>query len=56
MKDIRVLRNKYRGEYWCFVEPGSPDIMQSMIAKLGGIYFGNSIAFKVPFERATQEV
>lgn len=49
IKDIRLLHNKDRTEYLCFVEHGSPDLHLSMVEKLGGINYGYSVAFRIPF-------
>jgi hypothetical protein len=52
LKDVRLLPNKDRGEYLCFVELNSPHLNPSIIEKLGGIDYGNSVAFRIPFTQA----
>jgi hypothetical protein len=52
LKDIRLLPNKHGGDYLCFVELDSPNLNPSVIEKLGGINYGNSVAFRIPFKPA----
>jgi hypothetical protein len=51
-KNIRLLPYKCTEEYVCFVELGSPDLNSSIIEKLGGFYFANGVAFRIPFKQA----
>jgi len=50
-KAIRLLPNRRDEEYVCFVELGSPKLNSSIIENLGGIYFANGVAFRIPFKR-----
>ena len=51
-KNIRLLPNRHREEYVCFLELGSPNLNSSIIENFGGIYFANGVAFRIPFKRA----
>jgi len=52
LKNVQLLPNKHPEEYMCFVEFDSPNRNQSVIEKLGGINFGNSVVFRIPFKQA----
>ena len=51
-KNIRLLPNRRAEEYVCFVELGSPKLNTSIIENLGGMYFSNGVAFRIPFKQA----
>ncbi len=51
IKDMRLLRDENRKEYLCFVELDSPSLNSSMMRTLGGINYGNSVAFRIPFNQ-----
>jgi hypothetical protein len=51
-KNIRLLLDKYREQYVCFLELGSPDLNSSIIENFGGIYFANGVTFRIPFKHA----
>lgn len=48
LKNIRLIQNTHCGEFWCFVEPGVQSVNRSIVEKLGGCYFGDGVAFKIP--------
>jgi hypothetical protein len=48
---MRLLRDENRKEYLCFVELDSPSLNSSMMRTLGGINYGNSVAFRIPFNQ-----
>lgn len=50
--DIRLLPDQRGEEYLCFVELDPPNPNPSMIDKLGGINYGNSVAFRIPFKHS----
>jgi hypothetical protein len=50
-KNIRILLCKDTEEYVCLLELGSPDLNSSIIEDLGGFYFADGVAFKIPFKR-----
>lgn len=47
-KNIRLLPDRARGAYVCFLELGSPNLNQSIIENFGGTYFANGVAFSIP--------
>jgi hypothetical protein len=51
-KNIRLLPYRSSEEYVCFLELGSPDLNSSIIENLGGFYFANGVAFRIPFKHA----
>jgi len=51
-KNISLLPNRGSNEYVCFVELGSPKLNTSIIQNLGGMYFANGVAFRIPFKQA----
>jgi len=50
-KNIRILLSRDTEEYVCLLELGSPDLNSSIIENLGGFYFANGVAFRVPFKQ-----
>jgi len=52
VKHISLLPAKQAEGYLCFVEFDTPNFDPSIIEKLGGSYFGNSAAFRIPFKRS----
>ena len=52
IKDIRLVSDMHGREYLCFVELDSPDLNPSMIEQLGGVNYGYSVAFRIPFKHA----
>jgi hypothetical protein len=50
--EIRLLPDTRGQEYLCFVKLASFNLNSAMIDKLGGISFGNSVAFRIPFVRS----
>ena len=54
-KNIRLLPDKHRDQYVCFLELGSPDLNSSIIENLGGFYFANGVAFRIPFKHANDQ-
>ncbi len=53
VQDIRLVKNRPNATYLCFVELDSPAACASMMRQFGGIYFGTSIAFKIPLNPST---
>jgi hypothetical protein len=52
IKEIRLLPETQSRAYLCFVELDSPYKHGSMIEQLGGINYGYSVAFRIPFGHA----
>ena len=50
--DIRLLPDQRGEAYLCFVELDSPNLNPAMIDKLGGINYGNSVAFTILFKHS----
>ena len=50
IKDIRLVSDMHGRGYQCFVELDSPNANPSMIEQLGGINYGYSVAFRIPFK------
>lgn len=51
-ENIRILFSKDTEEYVCLLELGSPNLNSSIIENLGGFYFANGVAFKIPAKQA----
>ncbi len=51
VRAIRLIPDQRGMAYLCFVEPDSPDLSWSLIEEIGGIDYGNSVAFRIPFDR-----
>ena len=51
-ENIRILFSKDTEEYVCLLELGSPKLNSSIIENLGGFYFANGVAFKIPAKQA----
>lgn len=49
LKDIRLLPDEHGEGYQRFVSLDSPNLHPSMIEELGGINYGYSVAFGIPF-------
>ena len=52
VQDIRLIPDQRGEEYLCFVNLHSPHLNPLVIEKLGGIDYGNSVAFRIPFKPA----
>ncbi len=52
VQDIRLIRDQGGEEYLCFVNLHSPHLNPLVIERLGGIDYGNSVAFRIPFKHA----
>lgn len=52
VRSVRLLPDQHGIEYLCFVELDCPGQNRLLIDKLGGIDYGNSIAFRIPVNRA----
>lgn len=52
VKDIRLLPDMHAEEYLCIVELDSPNLNALMIERLGGVYFGDGVAFIIPLKHA----
>ena len=52
VRSVRLLPDRHGIEYLCFIEPDSHELNPMLIDKLGGIDYGNSIAFRIPINRA----
>ena len=52
VRGIRLLADQRGIEYLCFVELDTPDLNPSLIEKLGGIIYGDTVAFRIPIHRA----
>jgi hypothetical protein len=50
IKDVRLIPEAHGVEYLCFVELDSPNKNAFMIEQLGGINYGYSVAFRIPFK------
>jgi hypothetical protein len=50
-KSIRLLPDRRREAYVCFLELGSPNLNSSIIENMGGFYFANGVAFRIPFNQ-----
>ena len=51
-KNIRILLSRDTEEYVCLLELGSPNLNSSIIENLGGFYFANGVAFRIPAKQA----
>jgi hypothetical protein len=51
VRDIPLLPDQSGKQYLCFVKLDSPHLNLSMLEKLGGISYGNCVAFRIPFEK-----
>lgn len=51
VKNIRLLSNLQGDEYLCFIELGSPNGNASVIEHVGGINYGDCVAFRIPFKQ-----
>ena len=51
-ENIRILFSKDTEEYVCLLELGSPNLNSSIIENLGGFYFANGVAFRIPAKQA----
>jgi hypothetical protein len=51
-RNIRLLPDTQREAYVCFLELGSSNLNSSIIENLGGFYFANGVAFRIPFKQA----
>ena len=51
VEEVRLLPDTGGQEYLCFVKLESFNLNPAMIQKLGGINYGNSVAFRIPFAR-----
>jgi hypothetical protein len=54
-KNIRLLSDRDREAYVCFLELGSPNLNSSIIENMGGFYFANGVAFRIPFKQAKDQ-
>lgn len=52
VRDIRLIPDRVGEGCLCFVNLHAPHLNPSVIAKLGGIHYGNSVAFRIPFKPA----
>ncbi len=50
IKEIRLIPDAHGREYLCFVELDSPNANPPMVEQLGGINYGYSVAFRIPFK------
>ena len=50
VKEIRLVSDLHGREYMCFVELDSPNGNPAMIEQLGGVNYGYSVAFRIPFK------
>lgn len=50
LKDLRLIPDRRGCEYLCFVSLEPPDLNPTIVEKLGGIYYGTSVAFRIPFK------
>ena len=55
-ENIRILFSKDTKEYVCLLELGTPYLNSSIIENLGGFYFANGVAFRIPFKHANDQV
>lgn len=55
-ENIRILFSKDTEEYVCLLELGTPNLNSSIIENLGGFYFANGVAFRIPFKHANDQV
>ncbi len=51
IRGIRLIPDAHGSEYLCFVELDSPEANPMMIEQLGGINYGYSVAFRIPFKQ-----
>jgi len=51
VQEIRLLPDQRGEAYLCFVTLASQHMNPPMMDKLGGINYGNSVAFRIPFKR-----
>jgi len=51
VQEIRLLPDQRGEAYLCFVTLASQQMNPPMMDKLGGINYGNSVAFRIPFKR-----
>ena len=49
VRDIHMLSNNRGEEYLCFVTFESHELNPRVIEALGGISYGSSVAFRIPF-------
>ena len=54
-KNIRICLSRDTEEYVCLLELGSPNLNLSIIENLGGFYFANGVAFRIPFKHANDQ-
>lgn len=52
VEEVRLLPDTRGQEYLCFVRLASFNLNPAMIDKLGGINYGNSVVFRIPFARS----
>jgi hypothetical protein len=52
VQNIRLIRDRGGKECLCFVNLHAPHLIPLVIEKLGGIHYGNSVAFRIPFKPA----
>lgn len=50
IKEIRLIPDAHGREFLCFVQLDSPNANPSMVEQLGGINYGYSVAFRIPFK------
>lgn len=50
IKEIRLIPDAHGREYLCFVELDSPKANPMMVEQLGGVNYGYSVAFRIPFK------
>ena len=50
VQEIRLLPDQRAEAYLCFVKLDAPHLNPSMMDKLGGINYGDSVAFRIPFK------
>lgn len=51
VRGIRLVADQHGFEYLCFVELDTPELNPSLIEKLGGIIYGDTVAFRIPIDR-----
>lgn len=55
-ENIRILFSKNTQEYVCLLELGPPNLNSSIIENLGGFYFANGVALRIPAKQAKPPV
>jgi hypothetical protein len=51
-ENIRILFSKDTEEYVCLLELGPPNLNSFIIENLGGFYFADGVAFRIPAKHA----